>query len=553
MHQTGRKFLFFFERDFHIALLKPLMLYIHDNNLGASKIYCPFLSKISFYEINDVKFEVVQNPWHWRPDITFMADFSYQYVEGLGKLVNIGHGTICKGWFFSDTTICQRENTADLICVPGIVHKKRLEKQVYKPIAVTGMPKLDNCFNNSLNKDELYVKYSLKKELKTVLLAPTFNGEFSILTYFDDIDMGTVFPDNINLIVKLHGMRESKHLQNFEELKLKTKDRNINIYIANTYDIDEFLFLSDVLITDVSSVIYEFLSLDKPVLLFDSPKQKEYINFNENDLEWVYRDVGQRFNKVADIPKLLTKSFQTKNNKQTREVAEQFISIKDGSSSERVIKKALNLLVDNTKVEITVLTITDTPVNVVKNSHSPDDIDHLHSHARLASTKNSYYKRFGTQYPYIEISAKNFFEASLKVQKKINTDFILFIHPSYECSPQIANVLLNHMKVNEKIGIVAPLIFDTQIHLQQVSFVTSIDNYDNYKKTAMQLYYAFTGVFRDIDFVLPYCFMVRTELVNRQFTNPENEKLSCHEMFANIVKHDHRILVAYDSLIKKIK
>ncbi len=100
------KFLFFIEREFHISLLKNVIDYIHNHKLGK-------IALGSFaYQESDESFagwglrpetlnkyfnyplDMVNDPYAYKPDITFMADFSYQYVEGLGQIVNIGHETL---------------------------------------------------------------------------------------------------------------------------------------------------------------------------------------------------------------------------------------------------------------------------------------------------------------------------------------------------------------------------------------------------------------------------------------------------------------------------
>ena len=578
MLQDRLRFLIFLERDFHIALLKPLILYIHQNNLGDMNVYSPFSEVIKAVLKENIPFhlDVITDPWSWKPNITFMADFSYQYVEGLGKIVNIGHGTICKGWFFSENKISQRENSADLICVPGIIHKKRLEKQVFKPIAVTGMPKLDNCFNNTLNKKDLLQKFNLNPNKKTVLLAPTFNEEFSLLTYLKIHDIKTIFPEDVNLIVKLHGISDDEIINQFTMMrdgtteleialsppgsksKKKTKGkvqeqhsakeyeikkRGRDIYVAENFDTDEIFFVSDMLISDVSSVIYEFLSLNKPVILFDSPRQKTYINYTESDLEWVYRDVGERFSNIEEIPKLIAKTLSQAPTTPFFEIAQHFVSIRDGSSAERVVKSALYLLNERFEPEVTVLYLNDLPLNPIEDRNRPGNRRKSKRECKVIE------KRFITQYPLLSSYQDNCFQAIMDERDNIRTDFVLFLHPAFEFSPQIGNILLNHIKNNANIGIVAPLILDDQVHLQQVKFRVKLNHDTDFVKTAFQLNYAFVGQNRLIDYILPYCFMIRKSFLNVNFTDPINRKLSMLELLANILRNKGRILVAYDSVI----
>ncbi|MCL1826634.1 MAG: CDP-glycerol glycerophosphotransferase family protein [Candidatus Cloacimonetes bacterium] len=519
---TASKFLFFLERDFHIAMLQPLMMYIDAEKLGEMRIYAPFHEQINKLLRENLPFmiETTRDPWSWGPDITFMADFSYQYVEGLGKVVNIGHGTICKGWFFSKNKISQRENCADLICVPGEIHKERLQSQVYKHIIVTGMPKLDDCFNNSLKKDELYLKFGLNPEQKTVLLAPTFNDEFSILPYLQGIDLGKIFPEYINLIVKLHGVTEDSVKQLFYSLKSDTR----NVYISDSYASAEVFYVADILVSDVSSVIYEFLALEKPVLLFDSPNQKTYINYDESDLEWEFRDVGFRFDAVEKLPSLIFKALTSNQSFLFQNISDRFIGVKDGTSTAKVIKAALNLVDFRQETELTILTNKDS-----------DDLS----------------KRFGSQYPIKILKTDNTLQGIVEIVDRIKTKYIAYLDADCDFSPQIVTLLLNQIKQNNKAGMVVPMILDNQIHLQQARFRVNIAD-TNFYQTAIKLSYSFIGQSAEVDYALTNCFITyKSFFMNRYFTDIQNEKLSTLELLTHIAQNGFKVLLAYDCLVNR--
>lgn len=517
------KVLFFLERDFHITILKPLINYICNANLADIAVYAPFNNNIksllnkNFLPNNIL---ILNNPWEWKPDICYMADFSYQYVEGLGKIVNIGHGTISKGWFFTQKNISQRENCADLICVPGEIHKERLEKQVYKPIEITGMPKLDYCFNNPDKKEEILKKLKLDPEQKTILLAPTFNKEFSILPFLRECDLNKVFPDYLNLIIKLHGVSDYDDSGLFEKLR---RQRN-NVHIADSFDIDEFFIAADLLISDVSSVIYEFASLGKPVILFDSPHIKEYINFDENDLEWEFRDIGLRFSNVDKIPELIFKSL-TSSSKGYKRIADKFVSVQDGSSTQKIIEKSFNLLKNQSKKELKIF-ISD---------YNQDTVESLK-------------KRYNNTYEIQIVAQEHFF--SQIVNQKSDSAFILYLDSNYDCSPLLPSLMLNQAIKNNKHGIIVPLLADNNVHQQQmklkVKFQQDLDVY----QSGIQLTYAFAGINSEIDFALNNCFLINSSYLNPQFfTDLENDKLCWYELLTSIVRDEKQILLAMDCMI----
>jgi len=489
-----------------------------------SKVYAPFSDTIQTTLKENLSFaiDVVDDPYSWNPEITFLCDFSYQYVEGLGKLVNIGHGTISKGWFFSRDKISQRENCADLLCVPGTVHKERLEKQVFIPIEVTGMPKMDGCFNHSLRCADLLEKFALDPEYKTVLLAPTFNDEFSILPYLKDKDLSKVFPEFINLIVKVHGVTDNAIKEQFHKLA----ETRPNVYVAGTYDTHELYFAADLLISDVSSVIYEFLSLQKPVLLFDSPRQKEYINYNEADLEWKHRHVGVRFteSEIDSLPRLIFNVLTSNKDLTNKEIGEQFISVRDGSSTERVVNSAINLLFSPPDNHLCVLT---------------------------DSLKDSMRLRIGPHIPIAESSDPPFV-ALINLARQTDCTYLLYINSDYDFSPQLPRLLLNQMINNPEAQIIVPLVDDNGYHSQNFRTLVKMADNMSFFHTGIQLSYAFAGQNMDIDSVLPYCFIVPTATILQvDFSNPARVELCLREYISQVLENSQSILLAYDCLVRK--
>ena len=52
-----------------------------------------------------------------------MADNVATVLEGCGKIVNVGHGLLSKGQYFTDSDFIHREYLEDLLCVPGSYHR----------------------------------------------------------------------------------------------------------------------------------------------------------------------------------------------------------------------------------------------------------------------------------------------------------------------------------------------------------------------------------------------------------------------------------------------
>lgn len=121
-------------------------------------------------------------------------------------------------------------------------------------------------FYDSLAQEEIFSKFSNK--LNTVLYAPTWkdgesNSSFFNLKSFIKED----FPAHLNLIIKLHPALEKDEpvaVYNF----LATCDKNPQILIIQNFPpIYPILNKVDALLSDVSSIGYDYLYFDRPIYL----------------------------------------------------------------------------------------------------------------------------------------------------------------------------------------------------------------------------------------------------------------------------------------------
>ena len=465
-----------------------------------------------------------------------MADFSYQYVEGLGKIVNIGHGTICKGWFFTDKLISRRENCADLMCVPGTIHKEILEKQVRIPIEVTGMAKLDSLFMGEWNREEVLRTMNLNPDNKTILFAPTFNRELSIVPHLRT-DFRKYLPDYLNIIIKLHGAAPEEWKREYRMLA----DRDENMYYSESMDISPSFAAADLLITDVSSVIYEFASLGKPVLLFDSPTQKEYANYSAGDLEYRFRDVGTRITHVGEIQeRVFNMLLRPDASKRSKEIANQFISVRDGTSAEKIVSRALSLLQEQEPRGTLII-------------DNPDGYD-------LSGMVNKYGNRYdiliagpGGGDSTIASGATPQ-QTILDALDRIRTPFFIYADARWEFSPMMPCLMLNHLMLNDRIGLVIPLCENSEdLTLQQLRFHVRVSDDMPKHLIGWQLTYAMTGQWKEIPFLETPVFASRKSIweTDERFTNQGNKTLNWLEMFRSVLLSEKISALALDSYITR--
>lgn len=150
-----------------------------------------------------------------------------------------------------------------------------------------GIPRNDFLVNNSYDIKKIKSNLKLDDE-KIILYAPTYRKDSIVETYSLDLErMKRVFENKFGtkcvVLVKLHPYISS-FSYNFD---------NKNILNVSKYsDIMELLAISDVVISDYSSLIFDYSITRKPVYLFvpdlDDYIKKEGLNFKMEELPFIY-------------------------------------------------------------------------------------------------------------------------------------------------------------------------------------------------------------------------------------------------------------------------
>ena len=198
-----------------------------------------------------------------------------------------------------------------------------------------GVPRTDIFFNEKYAeriKNKLYKKYPILKEKKVILFAPTFrgNGQKSAHYNFEWFDLkkfSETFNKDYVCIFKLHPFIKNKPDYDIE-------NDPFYIDLTSEREINDLLFVTDILITDYSSVIFEYSFFKKPVIFF-TPDLEEY----KNSRDFYYPLEKYTYGEVAkNFDELIKKVKQNKiNKKKLDKFYEFFCSSCDGHSTKRVV------------------------------------------------------------------------------------------------------------------------------------------------------------------------------------------------------------------------
>lgn len=134
-------------------------------------------------------------------------------------------------------------------------------------IRALGLPRMDYYFeNHDLNKlkADFCRKYGLSQDKKIILYAPTFREAERFNNVFDFLDLDRFnqkLGDDYVLALRLH-----PKIKNFCSDEITSEGTYINV--SDWESEQELMLISDMLITDYSSIMIEYGILNRPIIFF---------------------------------------------------------------------------------------------------------------------------------------------------------------------------------------------------------------------------------------------------------------------------------------------
>lgn len=209
-------------------------------------------------------------------------------------------------------------------------------------VQAVGFPRTDMFFDYNLieeRKRNVYEKYPFLKEKKVVLFAPTYRGAiYSSASYdFEKLDLQVIYEqlknDDYVFIFKWHpGLYNDIQLGKVEGYDL-TEYNDFYYDLSEERDINDLLLITDILVTDYSSMIFDYVFVNKPIVYFaydlEEYKQERGLYFPFED--YVYGTVTTDCNELIHAIK---KGDMCEKNREV--FKEKFLNACDGHSTEKV-------------------------------------------------------------------------------------------------------------------------------------------------------------------------------------------------------------------------
>jgi hypothetical protein len=139
---------------------------------------------------------------------------------------------------------------------------------------IVGYPKVDCLVDGSLDRQKITSSLQLDPSVPTVIYAPTWSPESSLNTIGLEV-VECLAAAGLQVIVKLHDRSYDRQLRSSGGIdwaeKLRRYDDHPRVRIARESNGCPFMVASDAMVSDHSSIAFEYMLLDRPLIVVDRP------------------------------------------------------------------------------------------------------------------------------------------------------------------------------------------------------------------------------------------------------------------------------------------
>ena len=216
-------------------------------------------------------------------------------------IVNVRHGLIGKHGL---RRLPKRASARrfDAVCIGDPLRKVHYERAGARPDTFwdTGYPQMDPLFRRDPPP-----ALPLHPERPTLLYAPTWNLGLSSAAMLGErlVDLVRAQAPGLNVIIKPHpviGDWRPRWMAGWA--RLAAAHRGVHLVEDTHADVVPYLLASDVLLSDASSVVFEFLALDRPIVLVTNPRHRADPAWLDDDIVWRWRDLGHEIGDAGELP-----------------------------------------------------------------------------------------------------------------------------------------------------------------------------------------------------------------------------------------------------------
>ncbi len=280
---------------------------------------------------------------------TIISDHGLHTLNILKKTTNIKFIDVWHGIPFIPQKLMQFKHYKQVWVASKSMKEKYLQRGLKEDqVIVTGYGRTDALVNKIWRVNKLKKKYHIKDKFKKIVLfAPTWkqNDKSRNILGFA-IDTKSFFK-TLNQTLKKHDslLIFRTHLNSPEKFNLKLS--NIKFMPYSKFPLaEEFLYIADILISDWSSITFDYLVLKRPTIYIDTkfPGKNGYFYSKTNRFGKIvsdFQDLNQQISNYITKPESFTKEFKSKMKKVHNHV---YDTHADGKATERYYKELNKIL-----------------------------------------------------------------------------------------------------------------------------------------------------------------------------------------------------------------
>ncbi len=266
-----------------------------------------------------------------------------QLWHGCGAFKKWGYSTAEKKWGASkkDLDLYPIHNTYTHVCVSSprvsfaYAEAFGCSEDVIKPL---GAPRTDVYFDSRFVADcrrQICEKIPDIGGKKIILYAPTFRGNSIGKSYIKNMlnleKMSSELGENYVLLIKQHPLTAKS---------FKIKDDGFAFDISKDVAIETALCAADIVITDYSSLIFEYALLERPMIFFayDLAEYEDARSFYFGYEGFVPGEIVTDTDEIINEVKRLETDFDVEK---VRKFRQDYMSACDGNSTQRIIENTI--------------------------------------------------------------------------------------------------------------------------------------------------------------------------------------------------------------------
>jgi hypothetical protein len=337
----------------NLAVLRPVFEpLLADNRLQVQFTGCEREDlAAAFQELGIATHVVARNRVRWRRfDLYINADpWEAVKLQRVARQLNFFHGVAGKYDLDCPTGLPLNFKRYDRVAFPNEGRRRAYVEAGIVPdhrAVLVGYPKADVLAARTSAPRTMAASLGLDKARPTIIFAPTFSSA-SALNHAGEAIIETLIASGCNVIVKLHDRSldpDPRYTGGIDWRERLRRFKGPHFLLATGGDSTPYVLASDVMVTDHSSIGFEFCAADRPLVVFDAPGLIEAARINP-DKAALLRSAAAVVTSTGQLTEAIDEALTAPHRRSAeRRAAAHEVFFQPGTATERALRLVYELL-----------------------------------------------------------------------------------------------------------------------------------------------------------------------------------------------------------------